>query len=351
MRLLQVMAGAEQGGAETYFLDSVVALHEAGVAQRVITRDNNTFRLETMRDLGIPVDIATFSRWWRLPTALTVRKAIREFTPDLVQYRMGRAGGFALSSMRERNIAWYGGYYKTARFQNCAWHVGVTGDLTRHIEGEGIDPARVALVHTYADFTESQPVPRSRFDTPEDVPLILALARLHWKKGLDVLLDALVDVPEAHLWIAGDGPLREDLEAQMQRLGLQDRVRFLGWSDERGGLLASCDVVAFPSRYEPFGTVTIEAWAAGRPLVAAASAGPKAYVRNGEDGLMVEIDDRKGLAEALARVIREPDLKARLVDQGTKRYHADFTKEAFLRDSFAFYDKVLSAAGGPVVSA
>jgi glycosyltransferase involved in cell wall biosynthesis len=222
--------------------------------------------------------------------------------------------------------------------------VGLTKDLVRHIHEQGVEKPNIGLVHTYADFPFAEPTPRHLFDTPEDAPLLLALARLHWKKGLDTLLNALSAVPGAYLWIAGDGPLREELETQAKLLNIEDRVRFLGWRDDRGSLLAACDIVAFPSRYEPFGTVTVDAWAAERPLIAAASAGPKAYVQNEENGLLIEIDDTDALATSIRRLINEPDLVKKVVAGGKSTYEAQFTKDAFLRDSRAFYQMVADKA-------
>ena len=98
---------------------------------------------------------------------------------------------------------------------------------------------------------------------------------------LPLILDAAARLPDLFVWIAGEGPLEAELKAQCTRLGLDQRVRFLGWRNDRGALLAACDVVAFPSRYEPFGTVTVDACAASRPLVAADAVGPAAYVKDG----------------------------------------------------------------------
>ncbi len=350
MKVLQVMAGAETGGAENIFLESVTALAEAGVDQMVVTRDNNAFRLRSFAEHGIPVETASFSTWWRLPTQRTIARAIRQYRPDVIEYWMGRAGTFAPAECRERNIGWYGGYYKLERFANCDWHVGLTKDLVRHIREQGVADANIGLVHTYADFPYAEPTPRALLDTPEDAPLVLALARLHWKKGLDTLLNAMAKVPGAYVWIAGDGPLRDELETQARLLKIEDRVRLLGWRDDRGSLLAACDMVAFPSRYEPFGTVTVDAWAAGRPLIAAASQGPKAYVHNEENGLLIGIDDVDALATAMNRVINEPALRERIVAGGKATYHQQFTKAAFVRDCTAFYETVASAAPALTVS-
>lgn len=340
MKLMHVMAGAKAGGAENIFLEDVLALAGAGVAQCVVTRANNEFRLARLRAANIPVIAASFSNWWRIPTRRALARATAQFTPDIVQYWMGRAGSYARRG-RAKTVGWYGGYYDAKRFRRCGYHIGLTRDIVRHIVAQGIPEERTALIHTFAEFAPAPALPRAALDTPEAAPLLLALARLHWKKGLDVLLRALARVPMAHLWIAGEGPDRAKLEKLAAELDLRARVRFLGWRDDRARLLAACDVCVFPSRYEPFGTVMVDAWAAGRPLIAAAAQGPRAYVEDGVNGLLVPVDDADALAAAIARAIADKELCARLVAGGRKTYERQFTKDVFLRDSLAFYRRIL----------
>jgi glycosyltransferase involved in cell wall biosynthesis len=223
---------------------------------------------------------------------------------------------------------------------NCEWHAGVSWDLLRHIREQGVPENRSAAVHTFAEFRDVVPVDRASLDTPKDAPVALALARLHEKKGLDTLLDAAAKMPGLHVWIAGEGPIEAELKAHSARLGLDDRVRFLGWRNDRDALLASCTLVAFPSRYEPFGTVTVDAWAASRPLVAADAVGPAAYVKDGVNGLLIPKNDPDALAAAMGRVLNEPGLAAKLVEGGRASYEEQFTTKAFLRDSLAFYERV-----------
>ncbi len=343
MKLLHVMAGAATGGAENIFLESVMALADAPYTQAVVTRPNNAFRIEQLTKRGIRVETAPFDPLLRWRTSGVLDAVIHDFKPDVIQYWMGRAGTFA-KPKRPAQIGWYGGYYDLKRFRNCDHHVGLTEDIVRHIVGQGVPPERAAIIRTFAAFAPVGPIERASLDTPERVPVLLALARLHWKKGLDVLLKALPAVPEAVLWIAGEGPLRAELEGLAKDLALTPRVRFLGWRDDRAALLAAADVCVFPSRYEPFGTVTVDAWAAGIPLVAAKAAGPKAYISDEENGLLVEIDDVDGLARAINRVLSEPGLRDRLVDGGREIYQARFTKEVFLRESRAFYARVAEDA-------
>jgi glycosyltransferase involved in cell wall biosynthesis len=341
MRVMHVMAGAKEGGAENIMLESVLALAEAGVEQAVVTRPDNEFRLSKFNAAGVRVATAGFSKLWPFPTRAAIARMIREFKPDVAEYWMGRAGEFAPASFRNRSVAWYGGYYKLARFGNCEWHVGLTRDLLRHIREQGVPENRSGIIHTYADFEGLAPVDRATLGTPKDAPVALALARLHWKKGLDTLLDATAKVPGLYVWIAGEGPIESDLKAQCAKLGLDDRVRFLGWRNDRGALLAASTFVAFPSRYEPFGTVTVDAWAASRPLVAADAVGPAAYIEDGVSGLLVPKDDVDALANAMNRVVNEPGLAAKLVAGGAAAYEAQFTRAAFVRDSMAFYKRIL----------
>ena len=345
MRIMHVMAGAREGGAENIMLESVLALGEAGLTQHVVTRPDNQFRVQKFRESGIGVDVASFNNSWPFPTRRVLGDAIRAFKPDVIEYWMGRAGQFAPKEYRARSIGWYGGYYKLARFTNCEWHVGLTIDLLRHIREQGVGEDRSAIVHTYADFEGTDPADRASLDTPEDAPVALALARLHEKKGLDTLLDATVKVPGLYVWIAGDGPLEAELKAHCTRNGLDDRVRFLGWRNDRGALLAACDVVAFPSRYEPFGTVTVDAWAASRPLVAADAVGPAAYVKDGVNGVLIPKNDVEALANALNRVISDKGFAAQIVAGGRESYESQFTKAAFQRDSVALYEKIVASAG------
>ena len=213
------MAGAKEGGAENIMLESVLALAQAGVEQAVVTRPDNEFRIRKFRDAGIRAETANFNRLWPFPTSAAIAKVMKEFKPDVAEYWMGRAGQFAPASFRSRSIAWYGGYYKLARFANCEWHVGLTRDLLRHIREQGVPDNRSAIIHTYADFEGVPAADRAALNTPADAPVALALARLHWKKGLDTLLDADRQ---------GSGPLCLDRRRGSDRGGSQGAVHEAG---------------------------------------------------------------------------------------------------------------------------
>ena len=164
MRVLHVMAGADAGGAETMMLDGVLALADAGVEQRVVTRGAPD-RIAAIRAAGVPVDEAAFDKIWRFPTQAKINSAIKALDPDVIHYWMGRAGMFAPAAHREKSLGWYGGYYKLSRFKNCAWQAGVTKDIARHIVEQGAPADRVSTLHTFAAIEDAAPVSRADFDT------------------------------------------------------------------------------------------------------------------------------------------------------------------------------------------
>ena len=343
MRVMQVMAGGDHGGAETFFVDLVSALQRRGLEQRAVIR-RNPERAEILRAADVPLSELRFGGPLDLWTKPALKREVQRFRPDIVQTWMVRATKACPASPPGQafvHVGWLGGYYKPPHFRACDHVVGVTQDIAEHMRAAGWAEARAHYLPTFAVHEPAAPLDRADYDTPAEAPLLLALGRLHAKKAFDVLLKALPAVPEAWLWIAGEGELRGELERQAAELGVAGRVRFLGWRYDREALLATADLCVFPSRYEPFGTVTIEAWAAGTPLVAAASAGPAGVIRDGEDALLVPIDDVEALGAAMRRLLDEPELAQSLVAAGRRRYEAEFTEEACARQYLAFYESLL----------
>jgi glycosyltransferase involved in cell wall biosynthesis len=147
-------------------------------------------------------------------------------------------------------------------------------------------------------------------------------------------------IPDAHLWIAGDGPLEDKLKAMAAALGVADRVRFLGWRNDAGALYRSADVCVFPSRFEPLGNVVIQSWAHGLPVVAADSQGPGALIRHGEDGILVPLDEPQPLADAVKAILADPMMKIRLVQNGHARVEGEFSQAAVVEEWRSLFSRL-----------
>ena len=336
MRLLQAMAGARHGGAEAFFVRLASALQRAGTEQRVLIR-RDPDRAAVLRRAGIqPIELP-FRGVLDIATRWRFRRAVAEFRPRIVLTWMNRAtqacprGDFV-------HVARLGGYYDLKYYGRCDHLIGNTRDIVRYLVRQGWPEKRAHYLPNFTVAAKAAPVVRGSLDTPPDVPLALALGRLHVNKGFDVLLAALAQVPQLHLWLAGDGELGAALQRQAAALGVAGRVRFLGWREDIQALLAAADVLVCPSRHEPLGNVVIEAWAAGVPVVATASEGPGALIADGESGLLVPVDDADALARAMIRLADDGGLRTRLAAAGRAAYEAEYSEARVVglyRDFFA----------------
>jgi len=163
------------------------------------------------------------------------------------------------------------------------------------------------------------------------------MANLVNDKGHETLLKAFKKVTNAKLLLAGDGPLRKQLEKLTSVFGIDDRVEFVGAipREKACEFFQAVDAFVHPSRYETFGIVLIEALSTGRPVVATRCGGPNDIVRN-EDGILVDVDDVDGLAEAMANMIgMEWDTK--LMRDGVE---ARYTKAAIRKQFLDIYDTI-----------
>ncbi|GAB6967764.1 glycosyltransferase [Komagataeibacter kakiaceti JCM 25156] len=342
MRVLHVMAARGNGGAELYSTDVMLSLHEAGLEQVVVMHPAAP-RVAAMRGAGMTVETAPL----RIPLRPVARHALRRLIgrvrPDLIHCWLRRAAELVPAGTGVPVIGWFGNYKDLRPFAHCDYLVGCTADMARSMRERGAPADRVAYIPTFPSVQPEPPVARQALDTPADAPVLLVLSRLHPAKGLETLLDAMALLPGCHVWLAGEGALREPLMAQAARLGLAGRVHFLGWRSDRGALLAAADLCVLPSRYEPFGTVILDAWSTDVPLVACAADGPRAHIRNAENGMLVPIDDAAALAGAIRQVLDDPALAARIVAGGRRDYETYFTRQAVTTQWLDLYGRVLSA--------
>ncbi|MBV9826875.1 MAG: glycosyltransferase [Alphaproteobacteria bacterium] len=335
-RLLQAIAGAPYGGAETFFVRLVSALQRAGEDQQVlIRRDPN--RSRRLREAGLQVTELGFRNRLDLSTHLAFRREVTRWKPSIVLTWMSRATQLCPAG-DFRHVARLGGYYDLKYYRRCDHLIGNTRAIAAYAVAHGWPAERVHYLPNFVpDLSAATAVDRATVETPEGAPIAIALGRLHPNKGFDLLLEALARVPRLYLWIVGTGPLRRSMERRAASLGVSGRVRFLGWRDDVSGLLATADFLVLSSRREPFGNVVIEAWSASKPVVAVASDGPRELIDNGENGLLVPIDV-VSLAEAMTALADDAAQRARLAAGGRRTYEANFTEDLVVSRYRHFFD-------------
>lgn len=342
MHVFHIMAGRANGGAETYCADLLGCLAMAGVRQTAILSSGYN-RGGELADRGIDVRTGPLSvpviPLQRLRIGQTFRGLADK--PDIVHAWMRRGSTLVPSGLPCPVISWSGGYYPVDKLARGATHfVGNTPDILRHFRDGGIAADKTSLQTTFPMLdTAQKAADRASLDTPAGAPLLVTLARLHVKKGLDTLFKSLVPLPGYFLWLAGDGELEAELKTLASTLGIADRVRFLGWRKDRAALLGAADMLVVPSRFEPFGTVLLEGWAMKKPVVA--TAWPHTVIENEKTGLTMPIDDGEALTAAIRRAWEDKALAARLVAAAHAKFEAEYSPEVSTRRMIALYEDLI----------
>ena len=342
-RLLQAIAGAQHGGAETFFVRLAGALQRVGEAQRVLIR-HDADRSRRLRAAGVEASELSFGGPLDLATRFGFRRSIAAWRPDIVLTWMNRAtqlcpkGDFV-------HVARLGGYYDLKYYRRCDHLIANTRAIVDYAVAAGWPRDRIDYLPNFVPDAGADTAPAR---SSRDAPLALAIGRLHPDKGFGLLLEALTMTREVRLTIAGDGPLRGELEEQARGLGIANRVRFLGWRDDVPELLAEADIFVCPSLREPLGNVVIEAWSAGVPVIATESDGPAALIEPEVNGLLVPLPGRPGggpvaLAAAIERLCRDPALRGRLGRGGRGAYQAEYTEAVAVSRYRSFFDRLVPA--------
>ena len=178
-------------------------------------------------------------------------------------------------------------------------------------------------------------------------PRILFMGRHRYYKGVDTLIRAMIDIPDADLLIGGHGPESAAWQQLTEECGVQDRVRFLGdiSYEDLPRLYQAADIFCLPSnsRAEAFGIVQLEAMAAGLPCVTTElQTGTSFVVQHGETGFVVPPMDPAALAGALNKLLADQELRQKMGAAGRDRLHREFTVDVMANRVEKIYDEVLN---------
>jgi glycosyltransferase involved in cell wall biosynthesis len=221
---------------------------------------------------------------------------------------------------------------------------------TRYAQGLHLSPRKLVVVRNAIRVPPAgragDPALRAALARGRPDYIVLTPARLHPQKGHVYLLAAAVRVPDATFVLAGDGPLRAELEAQARALGIADRCVFLGYRADVPDLLAAADLLVLPSLFEGLPVSVLEAMAAERPVVATAIGGTDEAIVPEESGLLVPPRDPAALASAIQRLRADPGLARRLALAGRARVEREFSSDVTAGHIMRIYDEVLAETGG-----
>ena len=220
-----------------------------------------------------------------------------------------------------------------------------------HLQLRIAPEGKFAVIHSGVDLgaflaCRSQAAEAKRaLGIPPGVTVIGTAGRFTAVKDQEVLIRATSELirrgDDLFLLLLGEGELRHSLEEAAFRLGIAERVRFLGWRPDVARVMSACDIFCLPSRNEGMGKVLVEAMALGKPIVASDIGGIKNLVLHGENGLLVPVGDIAAWTEAIFQLCRDPEAGRRMGDAG-RRIAPRYSSEEMIKMIDQLYGNLLA---------
>lgn len=270
------------------------------------------------------------ARWYRTPLVLSSQRASRSLTPGL--------------------------YHRWLRLTDRMVDAIVVNSEAVRAELEQQDhvpPTRIRLCYNSLDTAHFHSRRPPRVEELKGASLVIgSTAMFRPEKGLSTLVEAFAEVcrhhPERKLLLVGDGPLRQDLEALADRLGIRPQCHFPGAHTDVAGWLRQMDIFVLPSLSEALSNSLLEAMSCGCTVVASRTGGNPELVRStpfGETGLLFEPAQSPSLAAQLRRLIEDPSLRSSLSAAAQSFVQSTFTPAQTIRNFQELYVNLLRAKG------
>lgn len=351
LRVVQIAASSRPGGAESFYLRMVAALHAHPEVEQMPVVRTGSWLAARLEAENIPHRTLPFGGLLDFKTRPALTQLIKEFNPAIVQSWMNRAARFTPAVENVARVGRLGGYYNLKYYRTMNHLVGNTEAICTYIKTRGWQAASVSYIPNFvdlpqADFRGYRHDVRAEYVIPDHAHVVLMAGRLHENKGFDQALYALKYLPEdVHMLIAGSGPQHSALKAAVEADGYTSRVHFVGWINKMSPLYAAADVFLHPARHEPLGNIILEAWAHGLPVVATATDGPRSLITHEETGLLVPLGDDKAMAESILRLIDHPELADRMTKSAAVELHGKFSREAVVDQYLGLYRNLVEQQG------
>jgi len=184
---------------------------------------------------------------------------------------------------------------------------------------------------------------RLRYGFSSNSKAIITASRLVHKNAVDIIIKAVAEIPEAHLFIAGSGPEEKSLRRLAQKLNIQNRILFLGnvSHDELSRYYAISHVFVRPSRSEGLGSAFLEAMAAGLPVIGTKVGGIPDILQHNFNGLFCEVDDAEDLVQKIKRLVHDLDFGRNLGLNGRRLVEENYSWDKIAQRMSSIFFRLL----------
>lgn len=329
MKIMHFQFGKE-GGAERFFVQLINAFARRGLEQTIVIRPGRLWRDEVHPSIDVIESNFRNLSLDRLLLPLKVKRLAETMKPNAIFSWATRASRLMPRHPSAIKLSRLGDYpTKLDYFKNTDVLVCNTPGIAAHVKTIGWTRG-VEVISNFTDDVRVAPIDRGALNTPESALVVMSMGRFVPRKEFPLLVSAVARIPGAYLWLAGEGDERANIEKTATELGVLERVRFLGWQKDVRPFLAAADIFVMPSRHEPLGNVILEAWSQERPVISTRAEGPVWFMRDGTNGLLVDIGDAEGLALAIGRLKDDTLLRSRIAAGGAETLMKQFSETAIV---------------------
>jgi glycogen(starch) synthase len=320
--------------------DQARSFNQAMMARsRALLADDGCFEIIHAHDWLVVFAAQALKHQYRLPLVATIHATER-----------GRARDETLRTDLQRRIdgaeRWLA--HEAWRVITCSRHMAGEVQGCFHIPSEKVDVVPNGI-SPYRNGRRTQ-LTQSDYRPPyavADRQVVFSVGRLVYEKGLHLLIEAaphvISEFPDTRFIIAGRGPQGPHLAQQVENLGIADNVHLPGFisDEERDYFYHTANCAVFPSLYEPFGIVALEAMMAGCPVVVSEIGGLREVVRHDKTGITVYPDDAQSVAWGILSIMRNPARAAARARDAQQVARRDFNWDAIAAQTIAVYQRVV----------
>ena len=347
-------------GGQNQVLVTVMGLRALGHRTLLVAHPNGELRQRAKEGLDLialaPKTEMDLGAAWRLS------RLIKQVTPDVIHAHDPHGVAMAalalsmstqpakppLIASRRVDFRMKGNTLSRWKYRQVDCFICASDAIRQLLLSDGVEPARAITVHEGIDLERVELAPPAKlheeFWLPHHAPLVGNVAALVPHKGQRHLIEAamlvLRQVPDARFVIAGEGELRESLERMIKENRLEKHVMLVGFRPDVLSLHKAFDIFAMSSVTEGLGTSLLDAMASSKPIVATTAGGIPEVVVDGETGFLVPPRDHQAMADALVKLLKDPELRKKMGHAGLARARRKFSADRMVQDTLKVYKRV-----------